>query len=65
MLNKLNLSIPVSKDMTHAVLKQPKARVILHLKKVWKIRTCRFGFGSFFFNVSFSRIIFILAGFVN
>lgn len=32
MLNKLNLSIPVSKDMTHAVLTQPEARAILHLK---------------------------------
>lgn len=32
MLNKLHLSIAVSKDMTHAVLKQWDARVTLHLK---------------------------------
>lgn len=34
MLNKLNLSIPVSKDMTHAALKQPNSRVIVHLKSL-------------------------------
>lgn len=66
MLNKLNLSIPVSKDMTHVVLKQTEARAILHLKSledkdlwvwVWQL--------FFFFYISLSRIILILAGFVN
>lgn len=64
MLNKLNLSIPVSKDMTHAVLKQPEAGAILHLKSL-EDKDLQVWVWCLFLNVSLSRIIFILADFVN
>lgn len=67
MLNKLNLRLPVSKDMTHAVLKQPEPRVTWHLESlededlwVW-VRCLFFSFS----NVSLSRTTSILSSFVN
>lgn len=64
MLNKLNLSIPVRTDMTHAVLKQPEASAILHLKSL-EDKEQQVWVWQLFFNVSLSRIKFTLAGFVS